>query len=114
MIKLLTESQGFTKIVQVAPPMVKINGPLLGVPILVVLKEFMNNPYLHLISELNRGPTRCNGILVGILGAESFPILGFPTVKGQDHTLLGSGRLLTASGPGGDYNLFFFIIRGRA
>ena len=47
--------------------MVKIDGPLLGIPVLVVLKEFMNNPHLHLIPELNGGPTGSNGNLIRIL-----------------------------------------------
>ena len=51
-IKLLAESQRLTKILHVVPPMVKINCPLLGISVLVVLKEFMNNPYSHFGTEL--------------------------------------------------------------
>ena len=52
-VKLLTKSQGLTKVIQVAPPVIKINVPLLGIPVLVVFKQLMNNPYLHLIPVLN-------------------------------------------------------------
>ena len=71
--------------------MIKIDGPLLGIPILIVLKKFMNDPHLHLIPELKGGPTRRNGNLVWFFCPEGFAILGFPLVQGHDHTLLGSG-----------------------
>ena len=47
--------------------MIKIDGPLLGISVLVVIKEFMNNSYLHLIPKLNSGPTRIYGNHIRIL-----------------------------------------------
>ena len=82
-IKLLTESQCLTKILQVVPPMVKIDGPLLGIPVLVVLKEFMYNSYLHLIPELNGGPTRSNGNLIRFLERKASWSLAFQWCKGK-------------------------------
>jgi len=59
-VKLFTKSQCLPKVLQVAPPVIKINCRLLGKPVLVVFKHLMNNPYLHLIPVLNIGPTGCN------------------------------------------------------
>ena len=62
--------------------MVKINCPLLGISVLVVLKEFMNNPHLHLIPELNSGPTGSNGTSYGFFERKASQSLAFQRCNG--------------------------------
>jgi len=114
-VKLLTQSKSLSKIVHVVPPVIKVDSPLLGIPILVVLEKLMHNSHLHLVPELRCAPTRMNWNFIRILQTVLLPILLLPPVHWKSHTLLGSRRLLTAGWLGGNHHLMLClsVIRTR-
>jgi hypothetical protein len=112
-VKLLANLQSLSKIVKVLPPMLKIDRPHLGDLVLVMLKDFRDNPHLQIIPELRVVPARIWWRSVWVLKTNPLPILDFPFGHGQRCSLLGCNRLLPSSGSGGNHHLLIILIVGR-